>query len=1701
MIQFNKTIFQFTKRLALVIALIGISHELYAWESHGRHYTQVQAGVSLDGETLTSAQGHVYVKEENDKVTTLGYTGPYAFDEYEPYKRYGDDTTNHPIEVRERAWKRFRDCRDEGTENASHDHIYYFYAKNQAGFLFDGWYNGNDYVSDTQENYACDPITAQETPTSTNWVQTYPNVHLMLTAKWVIPRVLLVEGETGGDDHTIEKTISVNDSRESTVPITFTLSDDKAANNFKLIIDGKEQATPDCTYETEGCHSYIAHIPVGNLVNGNTRKTVTLKSIYNGGVEGAETFKTIILTIEKDYTPRFEAEEEDYKFVVLLNNDNTLQGGSVRSDAEEPKYRFKPVVMNTMAEIAGDWKCVIEPNSLPSNAVFNIVGYEKDENGKDIKYSPIVEFKLKEGTFNVEATYSAILYLTPNVTANVGSFISPEGWDANKNTLTTPSTKSWNDYANGANVVVKKINLVASAEPTILINNKEKETINLSVEAKQESKEFGPYNYLANVNADGYILSNPNSKITFNALNIIKATKEIKTIVNCDMNPSLIPYTNTLTLSAPTGTSSERVEAQLEVNVMVGIARPENLTATPLVEEIENTNPKEYKYSVGLSWNPVYKATNYVISNTPIVDGSLKNTEWENISNTTGYIAQSKTASYTHENLTKQKVYEYYVTAVYVNADEKIVDNKTSELVKAYTDNVPGEISFSNAASTGLETGTDGPNTTFPYLPKRAIDVTAAFDASTKKVIMNRLYIFGLTVGNSISYAEAITPCYIYEQKDDITYQLVHTIGNINDNDKDSYFNVAANGQKFYFTGYCPFASCGDNYDENAVVHIKGSSQIDVYLDNVQLYARNRGSENVLNITKRQENWALAMDEIEADEHYEGYPVGSGAVFAFSSTSKTSTAPFVANIHIRGDYNILDGAPGMSIKLSGFGNDQTLSVSSSPIQILPTVGGGKDQYTTLIIDDSWNELNTNGSLYLKEVSGGTGGEYIESNDAPSIDLGNANSNVKINGGRISLNSSSTTRAIGFRYRTGSQNGVTMNFYGTGDYQTTGQVIFGDGTISNAAGNSINLKCPTNTFIDGGSYMCGITAGSTTNLYSSYDTQKAHVLHKISADITESVGTIENGLAVFKTELTTDGKDGFQVLMDNIFPMANYKTTLDGQEVYASLSGYFNPSTKYGHNSLAPEGTKVYLMLPQNGTISSYTGWSLCVPKVEKLHQNVGGDVDIVSTTGTTSVESTTKIPVAQSELKLTNRLLYAEVDDITQGVIKNLDLEGNDATIEIGHHVTNDAAYVINEKVYMLLPVVAGEWKMIVPPFDVHNVYAIESYPEETLKKVYGEEKKAGTGRFYITKVEGAQKAQARRMLDLLVYWMGYEKLDTDFFGAAGGYGPFVNTWINYEANAKEQKNGATIDGGAVVEGNYTPKIEQLFHFTGQAGSYPEGMKWYDANYYLYQSVDGRWELNSESNLVEIDWVEVKEQSTPRTKGTPNVIMRKGGFYSMQFPSGYTNTGWDYWNGKYILLEGYGPQEINGFSAINTLLGSVAAPPSGVQLYGNASFGKSSSFTHDHLYHTAKNDNGVLDLVRKTDEKVFGPIEGFAIGNLDATTQSMNDEGQIIQTQKIAKAIKMETGEVMYEVKTEILDDNPGLGSGVPTIMNGMSLIVEPTSEGLTITPIKEQHVMLFDANGKMIFSKHLSAEENVTLPTGVYVVRGEYEQVKAIKK
>jgi hypothetical protein len=279
-------------------------------------------------------------------------------------------------------------------------------------------------------------------------------------------------------------------------------------------------------------------------------------------------------------------------------------------------------------------------------------------------------------------------------------------------------------------------------------------------------------------------------------------------------------------------------------------------------------------------------------------------------------------------------------------------------------------------------------------------------------------------------------------------------------------------------------------------------------------------------------------------------------------------------------------------------------------------------------------------------------------------------------------------------------------------------------------------------------------------------------------------------------------------------------------------------------------------------------------------------------------------------------------------------------------------------------------------------------------------------------------------------------------------------------------------------------------------------MKWYDANYYLYQS-SGLWEFNAEIGAVETDWIEVTEQSVPRSAGTPNTIMHKGGFYSLQFPSNYSN-GWDYWTGKYILLEGYGPQTIDGSSVINNVLPTIVnTPDNAVQLYGNASFANSQSFQHENLYHTALNDKGVLDFVRKTDQKAFfAPMDGFAIGNLDGAIETITTEaGQIMQQQRKAKSINMQTGEVVYEQSTTILDDNPGVATDLPTIMGDVALIVMPTETGLVMVPKYPQQVMIYDVEGKLIFNQYVVEEQSVALPSSMYIVRGEQDKIKVVKK
>jgi hypothetical protein len=161
------------------------------------------------------------------------------------------------------------------------------------------------------------------------------------------------------------------------------------------------------------------------------------------------------------------------------------------------------------------------------------------------------------------------------------------------------------------------------------------------------------------------------------------------------------------------------------------------------------------------------------------------------------------------------------------------------------------------------------------------------------------------------------------------------------------------------------------------------------------------------------------------------------------------------------------------------------------------------------------------------------------------------------------------------------------------------------------------------------------------------------------------------------------------------------------------------------------------------------------------------------------------------------------------------------------------------------------------------------------------------------------------------------------------------------------------------------------------------------------------------------------------------------------------------------------------------------------QVYGNATFAdinlSSSSLT---MLKMDKVNNGGRDNYNLTvpNTSLVKPTEGFIITNLPAT---LNQK---------ALTINYKTGVVSYETLPES-EDKPGVSTGVPTIMSDVTLLVEPTQKGLTIKPLVAQQVMIYTATGQLLFNDYVEVETAVTLPTGVYVVYGEYERIKTVKK
>lgn len=1092
--------------------------------------------------------------------------------------------------------------------------------------------------------------------------------------------------------------------------------------------------------------------------------------------------------------------------------------------------------------------------------------------------------------------------------------------------------------------------------------------------------------------------------------------------------------------------------------------------------------------SVDLSWQPVDGATGYVVKS-----GETILTTIDNPATTTFRVNAINDAV-----LCIGEGYPFTVVALY-NTLDNFASRESEEIIATPT--IQSTITLNNLPNlyTGTEIfvaednpdiKTDDAYTVFPYYQKRPIDLTPAF-AANGTPLFDRLYVFGFTTspealvyegvnGHKITKAggvagsNAITPCYIYEKTVD-GYALVDTVPNMNMSDKDSKFNITADGKKYYFTGYCPFATTGYS-SAYGVVSVTGSANqtIDIYLHNLCIFARTH--TKLGNASSSDENDLI---KVNIDLSNVNYPAASAAVFAFQTSNTNTSTPFQPTIHLLGK-NELEGANGY-ILADAVIEKAKLTLYSAPIHIVATAD---IPCTTLSIDDKWlidetgTEVRTNGCLDVIPDAFGR----------PSIDLGNEKSTLNINGGQLFVRNAYpespnyiSTLAIGYReyLKVKTALGITarVKLSGAGNDKGGGNVNFNDGTITCDSLTTeimqeygvhyrtpISMKCPVNTKINGGSFNCDVWAceGVVVNQDTGIPEGSS-----IGASPTNSVGDV---LAPLKVPVISDAEAPYYLAKINFtqYPGELINNVEGDANKGESLNAYYTrKDISYGHSSMKAvtatnEGDpdSVNLMLPYQYTgkqvySDAYAyGWAYTIP-----HLKVTGGATL-DFGGPASVKS--------DENNTTDYIFYGVLDEyitkITNYTTPNTILGQLDVTLEFDKEgalpkyvedVINTEEYQIEKAQYVVQSVRGDEWVLFSPPFDVTNVYVLEAYPETYLEEL------ATTNR------ERAYTLQAEANMDFFFQYC-YQIVEMN---TGDDFHYIYNAW---------KRDVSKFEKGA--------GLIKLEHFTGRN---------YNANYYLQRS-SGVWEWDAANQKFTTDWkylpADTVNDSYYHSDHTEhNVIMKKGEIYSIKFPYmyyGYQKEGkWDYWTGKYVIFEGLGTQTIEGKNYHETIR-TIETASGKASVLGNSTLATMApSVNGYHLERESTNGS----------QKFCGPYDEFDTEDISIEpTSGFVMVNSILKTmpQRIA-SIDMMTGDVTYE---------PGDGSentvtGTPTIAGEREMLVYTVAGGLGVVPVVPQHVSIYNAAGQLVVSQYLTDDTQFALPTGIYLVRGEKDQAKAMVK
>ena len=1001
----------------------------------------------------------------------------------------------------------------------------------------------------------------------------------------------------------------------------------------------------------------------------------------------------------------------------------------------------------------------------------------------------------------------------------------------------------------------------------------------------------------------------------------------------------------------------------------------------------------------------------------------------------------------------------------------------------------------------------------------RKVDLSSTYDQSGKP-LFDYLIIYGettttdgtttITTPTTTTGSNAKTPMYIYKN-DKGSYKFWMMEENVNTSNKAISSLPIANGQqlRIYITGFCPYATTGYTKEDEGVWYFQGvnGAKLDIYLEDCYIYSRHKTLEGRA-FSGRYDGQAFS----------EGYVRGSGGVLVFENQDNDQSGSFDVTIHTRRN-NMFKSNYGCFFELM---QGMRAYNVSSPIQIhLASTGHKANSKTILTFDDKWP---TDISDYSKfERTNGYLSLQKQVNNAPSIDLGNANTIVNFKGGQVELQNAAvvspnykTTFAISFR--SGLMAGFPMA-YGIGTDDVGGTVNFYDGTTTvipmevdikyrdyylmdtDANGKEKTttscLRTPTNTYVYGGSH-CMMRACEDVTSKGGAPTRNGNPLGiykypKIKATVEAGQTAPRGGFGEpngVGLVMPTDIPDGYQA--ESVTPNTN--GTDDTSDDY--LNFWF---TTEEESSVKPEVDKKInfwkaCMTEISAEYMSYGGTvggeTMILPNEENkylLYCQIDENISNVISAGTGDGEDRVysyRAPVKDPSGQLETDYLSippSYVGEEYQNYIETVDKDDKDA-------IVTGQDYTISQKVYYVVPTTADTWMTFTAPFNVEKLYIVEAYEEAKLaatplKEVTDEDGNTIT----LNKRQSVLLEQAKHNADFAAFFgvamalgrdQTFEEIHRDYEG-----------WALY-VDKKEKTRG---------------KIE-LKHYNGK--------NFMTANYYLYHNAR-EWTRNGDK--FDTQWEVVGEVADG------GILMHQGETYSMLFPycTGcdvlkdaegkiiYDANGlpqlsgerdyWDYWSGKFLIFESTqatsnNPHTIKGSNYHEKLFApATSGDGSAAVLTGNSTFALMTSYnTIDAKVYTYSAEmgrerfkNNTRQIGNQTRYQTVQPTVSFLIADIPSKAGMP------------ARNV-MRSGEIIYGKDNTATDVNQG--GNIPTVGGGNELFITSTATGINVAVAQPQQVRVMSATGAIIYSGMVQTAVDVLLPTtGVYVVAGENEVHKIL--